>query len=91
LIVLLTQKLNRRVGFINPALYALDQTSVFRDITLGSNGAYAAAYGWDPVTGLGSPLGARLLQAMQGVQATQGVGATAQGQKTQRTQAMSTR
>jgi kumamolisin len=32
-----------------------------RDITSGSNGAYAAGPGWDACTGLGSPDGAALL------------------------------
>jgi kumamolisin len=31
-----------------------------RDITSGTNGAYAARAGWDPCTGLGSPNGAKL-------------------------------
>jgi kumamolisin len=67
LIVLLNQKLNRRVGFVNPSLYSIDQSSGFREITLGNNGAYSATYGWNPCSGQGSPLGARLLQALQGV------------------------
>lgn len=66
LVVLLNQKLNRHVGFVNPALYSIDQTRGFRDITMGGNGTYASTHGWDPVTGLGSPLGAQLLQALQG-------------------------
>jgi len=65
LVVLLNQKLNRRLGFVNPALYDLDETSDFRDITMGNNGAYSATFGWDPCTGLGSPLGSQLLQALQ--------------------------
>lgn len=71
LIVLMNQKLNRRVGFVNPMLYSIDQSSGFREITLGCNGAYNAAYGWNPCAGLGSPLGARLLQALQSVGAGQ--------------------
>ena len=66
LVVLLSQKLNRRMGFVNPTLYGLDRSSDFRDITMGNNGAYSAGYGWDPVTGLGSPKGTRMLQALQG-------------------------
>ncbi|HEX4759123.1 MAG TPA: S53 family peptidase [Terracidiphilus sp.] len=65
LIVLLNQKLNRRLGFVNPSLYPLNESQAFRDITSGNNGVYSAAQGWDPVTGLGSP-GAQLLQALQG-------------------------
>jgi kumamolisin len=69
LIVLLNQKLNRRMGFVNLALYSIDQTRGFRDITMGNNGAYSATYGWDPVTGLGSPMGVQLCQALQGAAA----------------------
>ena len=66
LVVLLNQKLNRRLGFVNPTLYGLDESSDFRDITMGNNGAYSAGFGWDPVTGLGSPKGTQMLQALQG-------------------------
>lgn len=65
LILLLNQKLNRRLGFVNPILYSIDQTSGFRDINLGNNVAYTATYGWDPCTGNGTPLGTQLLQALQ--------------------------
>jgi kumamolisin len=83
LVLLLSQKLNRRLGFINPSLYNQDQASDFRDITTGNNGAYTAASGWDPCTGLGSPRGAQLLQGPQA--------AVAQSQKTERTHATTMR
>ena len=83
LVLLLSQKLNRRLGFINPSLYNQDRTSDFRNITTGNNGAYSAASGWDPCTGLGSPRGAQLLQGLQV--------AVAQTQKTERTHAAATR
>jgi kumamolisin len=70
LIVLLNQKLNRRLGFVNPSLYAIDQSRGFRDIAMGNNGAYTATYGWDCLTGLGSPMGGPLLQALQGQSAS---------------------
>jgi kumamolisin len=73
LIVLLNQKLNRRLGFINPLLYGMDQANGFRDINLGNNGAYTATYGWDPCTGNGTPLGTQLLQALQSGAAAQPV------------------
>jgi kumamolisin len=85
LVLLLNQKLNRRLGFINPSLYSQDQASDFRDITMGNNGAYSATFGWDPCTGLGSPLGTQLLQALQGVTPA------THTQKTERTHATSTR
>jgi len=85
LVVLLNQKLNRRLGFVNPLLYSMDQSSAFRDITMGSNGAYSAAFGWDPCTGLGSPLGTQLLQALQGA------ATTTHNQKAERTHATTAR
>jgi kumamolisin len=69
LMVLLNQKLNRRLGFVNPTLYRIEPSSGFRDITMGNNGAYDASFGWDPTTGLGSPMGAQILQALQGAAA----------------------
>ena len=42
-------------GSAGPHLYALCGTPAFHDVTTGSNGAYSAAPGYDPVTGLGSP------------------------------------
>jgi kumamolisin len=65
LIALINQKLGRRVGFVNPALYAIPaQTGAFRDITQGNNGDYAAKAGWDPCTGLGVPDGKKLAAAL---------------------------
>jgi kumamolisin len=39
--------------------------AAFADITSGSNGAYSAGPGWDPCTGLGTPRGQELLDALQ--------------------------
>jgi kumamolisin len=65
LIALLNQKLGKPLGLLQPALYGLPKTAAaFQDITTGSNGAFTAAPGWDAATGLGSPSGARLLQAL---------------------------
>jgi kumamolisin len=67
LIALLNQKLSQPVGFLNPLLYgSLAGRSVVNDITSGNNGSYSAKNGWDPCTGLGSPNGAALLQALNG-------------------------
>jgi subtilase family serine protease len=62
------------LGFINPALYKLAATSTyaqdFNDITVGNNSVdrdgvqvkgYYAVPGWDPVTGLGTPILDKLL------------------------------
>ena len=71
LVALLNEKLGRPLGFLQPALYGLPQTSdAFHDITSGSNGAFAAGPGWDAATGLGSPSGENLLQALSGAGST---------------------
>jgi len=61
LVALLNQQLNTRVGFLNPKIYGLAEPNPgFNDITEGNNGAYSAGPGWDPCTGLGSPIGTAL-------------------------------
>ncbi len=70
LIARINQKLNGRVGFINPQIYSLPASSgAFRDITVGNNRVtfkqfknvgYDAGPGWDPCSGLGSPNGTML-------------------------------
>jgi len=61
-----------RLGDLNPALYgvagAAQRGGALHDVTTGNNDVvelggfgYAAARGWDPVTGLGSPNAAKLL------------------------------
>jgi len=66
LIALINQHLGKPVGFVQPALYQIGE-SAFRDITTGNNNGYQAAKNWDPCTGLGSPNGAALLKALQGI------------------------
>jgi kumamolisin len=73
LIALLNQKLQSRIGFINPLLYQMEESTCFRDISLGNNGAFSAAPGWDPTTGLGSPQGIQLIQAVEEMMSQQGV------------------
>jgi kumamolisin len=63
-VVLLNQKLGRRLGFINPALYSITPPNGLRDITQGSNGAFSAGPGWDACTGKGTPIGAKLLAVL---------------------------
>jgi len=62
LIARLAQALGRPLGQAQPAVYPL--ASQFRDIVSGSNGAYEAGPGWDACTGLGSPDGTKLLDAL---------------------------
>src|SRR6516162_1143999 len=50
------------VGFINPHLYA--NAAALRDVTQGNNGSFAAATGWDACTGLGSPNGQKVADAV---------------------------
>lgn len=67
LLALLNQKLPKPVGLLNPLLYgSLAGKGVCRDITQGTNGAFAAGPGWDACTGWGSPVGSKLLAALQG-------------------------
>jgi kumamolisin len=52
------------LGFLGPALYAMPPQTTFRDITIGTNGGYQAAVGWDPVTGIGTPDVKAIIQAL---------------------------
>jgi kumamolisin len=81
LIASINQKLNGRVGFVNPQLYALPSGSgAFHDITVGNNRVsykrfqnvgYDAGPGWDAASGLGSPDGSVLSNLLKaGVPAT---------------------
>jgi kumamolisin len=74
LIARINQKLNGRVGFINPQIYALAAGSaVFHDVTTGNNRVsfkkfknvgYDAGTGWDACSGLGSVDGTQLSQVL---------------------------
>lgn len=65
LVALINQKQGRPVGYLNPLVYGLPKsTGAFHDILTGNNGAYQAAPGWDPCTGLGSPDGAKLMTTL---------------------------
>jgi subtilase family serine protease len=72
IVALANQMAGHPLGFINPALYKLAASSTyardFRDITVGDNTntqtnvqGYPAVKGWDPVTGLGTPLANNLV------------------------------
>lgn len=69
LIARLNQKLGKPVGDVHAAIYQIGD-SAFRDITQGNNGAYQAGPGWDACTGLGSPNGQSLLDALSKQQGT---------------------
>jgi len=75
LIALINQTLGHAVGFINPILY--QNPTAFHDITSGSNPDYTAGPGWDACTGMGSPDGTAILNALSGV--SSGNGSSASG------------
>jgi kumamolisin len=59
------QQSGKTIGFLNPIIYAQAvEASGFHDITQGNNGVFAAAVGWDPCTGLGTPDGVPLEAAL---------------------------
>jgi len=58
----LNQIAGRSVGDFNAFAYA--NSAGFSDVTVGDNGDFSAAPGWDPTTGLGSPVGGKLLAAL---------------------------
>ena len=60
----INQGLGGRIGFLNPMLYGPLAFGVLHDIAKGNNGSYRAAAGWDACSGIGSPEGDRLLQAL---------------------------
>ncbi|MBV8436571.1 MAG: S8/S53 family peptidase [Silvibacterium sp.] len=62
LIALINQQTGKMSGLINPTLYG--SPSAFNDITQGDNGAFSAGPGWDACTGLGSPIGTAIEQAV---------------------------
>jgi kumamolisin len=65
LVARINQKIGKPIGFLNPLIYAQAvEAAGFHDITEGNNGAFAAAVGWDPCTGLGSPDGVPLEAAL---------------------------
>ncbi len=66
LIALANATNSNTAGFANPTLYAAQEASTFHDITSGNNGAFQAAPGWDPCTGLGSPIGTAVAAALKG-------------------------
>ncbi len=66
LIALLNQNLGKRLGFLHPSLYGtVAQHKALNDITSGTNGAYNAGPGWDACTGLGTPNGVAILNALK--------------------------
>jgi kumamolisin len=69
LVARLAEATGQRFGLIQPLLYDGISPGAdvpgFRDITIGSNGAYSAGPGWDSCSGLGVPDGTALLNRLQ--------------------------
>jgi kumamolisin len=61
LIALNNQQNGKSAGFIQPQIYAAKAASAFHDIVSGNNGAFSAGPGWDACTGLGSPIGSKII------------------------------
>ena len=62
------QKLGYSVGYLNPILYQIYRSPLYRtsfnEVTSGGNGYYRAGPGWNPVTGIGSPIVSGLISAV---------------------------
>lgn len=65
LIAVANQQNGNSAGFIQPSIYAAKGKAAFRDIVQGNNGSFAAGAGWDPCTGLGSPIAPQLINAIK--------------------------
>jgi hypothetical protein len=63
-------RLRARVGYLNPTLYGLSGSGVFKDVTCCGSNAYrdAPGYpvgdGWDAATGFGSVRGTKLVEEL---------------------------
>jgi kumamolisin len=64
LIALSNQQNGANAGFIQPAIYAAKAAKAFNDVVTGNNGAFSAGPGWDACTGLGSPVGTKLIAVL---------------------------
>ena len=63
----INESLGVRAGYINPLIYqSEDRARAFADVSAGSNGSYWARPGWDPVSGLGRPIGTALRDLLRG-------------------------
>jgi kumamolisin len=65
LIAVANQQNGKSAGFIHPAIYAAKSKNAFHDITQGNNGSFSASAGWDPCTGLGSPVAPKIINVIK--------------------------
>jgi kumamolisin len=70
LIALNNQQNGKSAGFIQPQIYAAKAASAFHDIVSGNNGTFSAGPGWDACTGLGSPIGSKIIALLGASAAT---------------------
>jgi kumamolisin len=70
LIALNNQQNGKSAGFIQPQIYAAKAATAFNDIVSGNNGAFSAGPGWDACTGLGSPIGNKIIAVLGASAAT---------------------
>ncbi len=82
LMAIVNAAMGSQVGFVNPVLYKLGGTGIFRDINDGQNNQlygympaapYVSGPGWDPCTGWGSINGKNLIQALKQMKARSAV------------------
>ena len=73
---MLDQASGKNMGTINPMLYQISRTGLYKSaltqITSGNNGYYQAAPGWNPVTGLGTPVVGNLINDAEEILGTYG-------------------
>ena len=64
----INQLLGKRVGSLSSLVYSqvAPVAGTFHDITAGTNGKFSAKTGWDPCTGLGTPIGSAIASALTG-------------------------
>ncbi|MEO6912345.1 MAG: S53 family peptidase, partial [Edaphobacter sp.] len=61
LIAVANQQNGKTAGLLQPRIYSAKAKSAFHDITSGNNGGFQSSPGWDPCTGLGSPIATSLI------------------------------
>jgi len=70
------QHLGYPIGYLNPVLYQIYRSPLYKtafdEVTSGGNGYYTAGPGWNPVTGLGSPIVSGLISAVAEIKSDYG-------------------
>lgn len=70
LLALINEKLGYKLGFINSILYGFAGSEIFSQVVEGNNQIYPAAPFWNPCTGLGTPVGYKMLELFERLQKT---------------------